>query len=355
MKGDSKEKTEQPTAKKLRDARKKGSVAKSSDIASACTFMVIVVMLGLFHKNFSNCVKDIFELIGNDFHLPLKQSLLFAATVTLKNILLFILPIFTVVIGVVIVVHVLQFGFIASADPITPQFDKINPVEGFKRIFSLKNLVEGIKSVVKLVLLGVILFFTIKDALSYLAHLPDWGLDGITRAWFALTIKISVIAAVFFMIIALFDVFLQKRLFRRQNKMSKDEVIREFKDTEGNPMIKGQRRSFYQNLLSAQTARRAEKATVIITNPEHYAVALYYKRNLTDLPIVMTKGENSGARKIIKIAEKANVPVVRNVAVARALYAQVHIGDYISGDLIEPVAEIIRWVFMNSPGAAITG
>lgn len=349
MKGDTQEKTEQPSAKRLRDARKKGSVAKSRDLVAACTFAVLLIMMGLLHELFFNRLRDMFMAMGDNFHLPLKESIGYAAAVAVENILWIILPLFAVAVGVVIVVHIVQFGFVASFEPVTPQFDKINPVEGFKRLFSLDTFVEAVKSILKIVLLGLILFFVIKDALEYLVHLPEWGLAGLTRAWLILSIKISAVTAIVFLIIGLLDVFMQKHLYRRKHKMSKDEVKREYKDLEGDPLIKGMRKSIHYMMLSEQTAHRAQKATVVITNPVHFAVALYYKRRETGLPVVVTKGEHYGARKIIKIAEKANVPVIRNVSVARALYFQVEIGDYIPRDLIEPVAEIIRWVLMNSP------
>ncbi len=353
MNGDTKEKTEQPTRKKLRDARKKGSVAKSTDLVAAGTFTVILAMLALFHDHFSGCLKQIFQLLGANFHQPFQEAVRIEATAIFKNIVLFVLPILAVVVSSIVVLYILQFGLIAAADPVTPQFDKINPAEGFKRIFSLQTLVEAIKSTLKVVLLGLTLFFVIKHAISDLVNLPDWGINAILTAWLLMILKISVIAALFFLLIAFFDFSIQKQLYIRRNKMSKDEVIREYKDTEGNPLIKGRRRSLYMQMLAQATTQKARKATVIITNPVHYAVALYYKRQETGLPVVVTKGEHLSAREIVKIAEKAKVPVIRNVPLARALYFQVEIGEYIPRDLLEPVAEVIRWVLLNHPGAKI--
>ena len=349
MKGDTQEKTEQPTPKKLRDARKKGSVAKSTDLVSACTFTAIVITIGIGHTHFLNRINNIFELLDRGFQIPLNQTIGFAVTVVFKNMVFIILPILAVTVCTIFISHLLQFGFIFSVETITPQFDKINPVEGFKRLFSIETMLEAIKSIVKVFLLGLIFLFVIKETLSYLVYLPNWGLDEINRVWLLLILKIAFIAALFFLSISFLDVMLQKRLFLRRNKMSKYEVIREYKDTEGNPMIKGRRRSHYQQMLTEQTMQNAKKATVIVTNPTHYAVALYYDHKITGLPLVVTKGEQAHARKIIKIAEKANVPVVRKAPIARSLYDHVQIGDYIPRELMEPVAEIIRWVFMNFP------
>lgn len=353
MKGDTKEKTEQPSAKRLRDARKKGSVAKSSDLVSGCTFAILVIMIGVFHEYFFNRLDDITGLLGRNFNLPAEKAIGFAVMVTFRNVVFIILPVLAVTIFSVVVFNLLQFGLIVSVEPITPKIDKINPVEGFKRIFSLETLLESIKSIIKVTMLGLILYFAVKSMLSYLVHLPNYGLDAIIRAWLRIISTITIIAAFFSLLIGFLDVLLQKRLYLRRNKMSKDEVRREFKDTEGNPLIKGRRRIIYQQMLSEQTIKNAGGATVIITNPVHYAVALYYKRKVTGLPMVVTKGEHLQAREIIKIAETAKVPVIRNVPLARALYHQVQIGDYIPGDLLEPVAEIIRWVFMNFPEAGL--
>ncbi len=290
MNDDTKEKTEQPTRKKLRDARKKGSVAKSSDLVMAGTFTTVMAMLGLFHEHFGNCLKQIFLLLGSNFNLPFLEAARSEATVIFKSVALFILPILAVLVSTVVVLHVLQFGIIASAEPVTPKFEKINPAEGFKRIFSLHTLLEAVKSIVKVVLLGLILFFVIRSAISDLVNLPDWGIDGICKAWFAMILKIVAIAVLIFLLVAIFDLSLQKFLYIRRNKMSKDEVIREYKDTEGNPLIKGRRRSLYMQMIAQATTKSAKKATVIITNPVHYAVALYYKRQETGLPVVITKG-----------------------------------------------------------------
>jgi type III secretion protein U len=237
-----------------------------------------------------------------------------------------------------------QIGALFAFEAIKPDIKKIDPIQGFKKIFSLNNVIELIKSIVKIIFLTILLWLVLKTSMNALFKIPFYGLSGIMVMLPAVMKKVAVYTSMAFVIVAIADHFFQKYQHIKKLKMTKDEVKREYKEMEGDPVIKGKRKQLHRELAMNDAVERARKATVIVTNPTRIAVALYYKKDETPLPLVLTKGENLLAKRIIEVAKEEGIPVMQNVPLARDLFDHGDIDQYIPSELIEPVAEVLKWV-----------
>ncbi|MGB0361374.1 MAG: EscU/YscU/HrcU family type III secretion system export apparatus switch protein, partial [Endozoicomonas sp.] len=240
-----------------------------------------------------------------------------------------------------IVGNIIQFGFLFAAESIKPDIKKINPVEGAKKIFALKNLIEFIKSIIKVIFLFFVVYWVLTSSLSDMVNMPYCGSACILPITGVLLKKLLIYALIAFMVIAVLDYMFERWNFMKQNRMTKDEVKREHKESEGSPEIKSKRKEIHQEILSQ--AENTGKSDVVIKNPTHLAIGLQYSQGKTPLPMVTVKGRGGNARFIIKIAEKEGIPVLENVPLAHALF-HLNITEFIPGELIEPVAEVFRWV-----------
>lgn len=338
------EKTEQPSPKKLRDARKKGQVASSKEVTSAALILAIFAFLwamsGFYLIKFQEMILLPVQYYGADFKSSLEQEL---------NGLLLIMaqliaPVLVLVIVIAVMAYFAQFGILFALESLKPDLKKLNPMQGIKKIFSLKNLIEFLKSIIKIVFLSILLFLVIRNNFDNLLKIPDCGLKCIPLVLGILMEQLIINSSFAFIVIAAADFSFQKFQHIKQLKMTKDEVKREFKEMEGNPEIKSKRRHLHQEMLSQQVANSVKRSTVVVTNPTRIAIALEYRDGETPLPIVRAKGENLNAKRIIEIAKENGIPIMENVPLARALHEESSIDQYIPADLIEAVAEVLRWV-----------
>lgn len=338
------EKTEQPTQKRLRDSRKKGQVAYSKDFTQTCLIMAI---FGYFLTDGGRIMGKIAELIalpGNFVNQPFINALKSLLMQYMMDMVLLLLPFILILLIVGIFADTLQVGIFFAFDAIKPSGKKLNMVQNAKNIFSKKSLVEFLKSSIKVVLLSVLVYFIIKDHLDMLLKVPLGGVPMVGAAA-ASMVKIMIInISIAYIIIALFDFIWQRLKFRKDNMMSKDEVKREYKEQEGDPHIKGKRKQLHKEMAMSDAGAQTKKASAVVSNPTHYAVAIYYKESETPLPIVLTKGEGETALYIIRTAHEAGVPVFQNIPLARALSARAEIDQYIPLEFMEPVAEVLRMV-----------
>ena len=345
----SQEKTERPTDHRLRKLREKGSVAKSRDLPSTGALLGVMLVVWFFWPYFFRHLEDYILMPVEYFQQPFKDALTALVHSTLINFALIMLPILFLAVALAILAHIVQFGVIFSMDPVKPEMKRVNPVEGFKNLFSFSRFMEAIKSIVKTVLMLSALWLVLKAALPTLVNMNHYGLNGALAMSGRMIGQVSVLCIIIFLVLSMFDVYIQKRIFIRENKMSKDEVRREWKEVEGDPQIKNRRKQLFRDLVtSAQIPYRVAKATAVVTNPTHFAVALYYRKDVTDLPVVIAKGMDKMAVQIIAIAKKNNVPVIRNPPVARSLFNTVELHDFINSELVIPVAEILSQC-MNNP------
>ena len=338
------EKTEQPTAKKLRDARKKGQVAKSKEVSSA--FTISVALLVLFAM-----MPWIVDQLHDSFLLPTKfytSEFEFSANVVAEEVIRIAISIIVPIIAAVVVAGVIgnliQTGVLFTGTPIQPKLSNLNPGAAAKRIFGIKNLVEFLKSIVKIIFLSVLLILVIRDSLNELIKLPICGVSCIPLVLGRILWQISVYTIGAFVLIASADYVFQRWQFMNEQKMTKDEVKREYKESEGDPHIKGKRKQMAQEIAMAQTEEKVRNSAVVVTNPTHIAVALQYEHGETPLPIVAATGEGFRAHHIVRIAKKAGVPIMQNVPLARGLYSAGTVNQYIPAEFIEPIVEVLLWV-----------
>lgn len=338
------EKTEPPTPKKLRDARKKGQVAKSQDVGTAALTIASFVTIGIMWPSMVEQVKELILLPAQYYHKPFQQGSMELMLAIGRKILLMSLPILMVVMVVGLAAGFGQIGFMLTFEPLKPELKKLNPMDKAKQIFSMKSLVELLKSTIKVGVIGIIIYYVTKASLDPLTRLPYGGEESVLTALQPMIKALTTNVVLAYIIIAGADFFFQKFQHIKQLKMSKDEVKREYKESEGNPEIKGKRKQLAQEAAQSDTMGRTRKASVVVTNPTHLAIAIYYDENDNQMPRVLAKGEDHIARRMVEVAREEGIPVMQHVPLARALYENVDIDRFVPSDLIEPMAEVLRWV-----------
>ncbi|MET4695267.1 type III secretion system export apparatus subunit SctU [Endozoicomonas lisbonensis] len=335
------EKTEQPTPKKLRDARKKGQVAKSKEVSGTFGFLLVIATLWFMSDNYINTIQEMVILPSTVYNETFEEAFKIVTMGILNKSIELLIPLVGVTLLGAIIGNIMQFGFLLAGESIKPDLKKISPIGGFKKIFAMKNLMEFFKSVVKIIFLSIVVYYVIKGSLGDMVNMPYCGSSCILPITGVLLKKLLIYAIAAFVVIAVLDFMFEKHQFTKQNKMSKDEVKREHKESEGSPEIKGKRKEIHQEILNE--AENTKKSDVVIKNPTHLAIGLHYSEDKTPLPVVTVKGRGGRARFILKIAEKEGIPILENVPLAHALF-DTDIASYIPSELIEPVAEVFRWV-----------
>lgn len=338
------DKTEQPTPKRLRDARKKGQVAKSKEVVSSAVITGVFVYLWIGRDFMLKNLKEMVLLPTSLYGMEFGDALASLLEGILSKMVIVVLPLVLSAMACAMLANFFQVGVLFSLQPVKPDVKKINPMQGVKKIFSKDNLIELLKSLVKILVLGILIFKLIESSVETLLQLPHLGLGAILPMLSSLVKEVVIYTAGAFFVVAVADFFWQRHTHIKKLMMTKDEVKREFKEMEGDPLIKSKRKQLHKEMVMNDTVQRARKASVIVTNPTRLAVALYYDKDKTKLPVVLTKGQDVVARKIIEVAREEGIPVMQNVPLAQALYEQVEMDQYIPSDLIEPVAEVLRWV-----------
>lgn len=338
------EKTEQPTAKKLRDAREKGEVAYSKDFTQT---LLILALFGYMLGNASHILESLERLlltpaglVGMPFDLALKTAL----DAALREMLWLLLPFILIVLVIGLFGGFLQVGALLAFKKLIPSGKKLNPIDNLKNIFSKRNFVELLKSTIKIAFLSTLVTLVVRDALPQLMLVPHSGLAGLQAGVGGMLYILIVNVALAYTVISLADVVWQRLQHRKQLMMSKAEVKQEYKEMEGDPHIKGKRKHLHQEMATQEAVRSARKATVLVTNPTHLAIALYYDKDETPLPVVLAKGEGALAAEMMRAAREAGVPIMQNIPLARALMAHGEPDQYIPSELVEPVAEVLRLV-----------
>ena len=338
------EKTEQPTAKKLRDARKKGQVPNSKDVTSTALLIVIFTYFGLRREYVLKTLMELFVVPTNFFKEPFLAACNHMGLACLEVGVKVILPVVLLVFFTGVMANVLQFGLLLSFESIKPNFSKLNPISKLKNIFSLKNLIEFLKSAAKILFLGTLLYFVIRNTLDPLLKVPFTSLRDFINILPSIMKTFALNVGFAYVVVAFLDFIFQRYNHTKQLMMTKDEVKREFKESEGDPTIKGKRKQFHRELLQGSPPQKTKRASALIVNPTHYAIAIYYNEVITPLPIVLAKGIDYQAQLMKKVAREFNIPIMENVPLAHALYDLADEGRYIPRELIEPVAKVIRWV-----------
>jgi len=340
------EKTEKATPKKLRDARKKGQVAKSKDFPAAFTFIValstVVAMSNFFYENLAEFMVAMFRSINSNIDMEHRAGAFLEEC--LMRIFNTSMPIMLLVSLVGVLVNFLIVGPLFSMESMKPDIKKLNPVTNLKNMFKIKTFVELIKSILKIAGAMFLIYTVINGSLSELVQTAGMPLIGSAVIFSDFLLKVSIRVGIFFLAIAIFDLVFQKQNFAKEMKMEKHEVKQEMKDTEGNPEIKGKRRQIAQEIAYQDGPPAVRRAKAVVTNPTHIAVALKYEEDEDPAPIIITMGKGLIAEQIIKYALEYEVPIMRNVDLAQQLYEEGSISGFIPEDTYSAVAEILRWL-----------
>lgn len=338
------EKTEQPTAKRLREAREKGDICKSQDIAPAATVMAIA---GYFIASGSAIFKEALEMMTlpmQYMQLPFEQAFPLISTGIVTFAFIITGPVIALAMLVAFVSTIMQTGVLIAPKAATPKMENLSPKKWFQKVFAVKNAVEFLKNCLKVAVLGYVAYDVVMTQLPSLFRIANGTIAGMAIILGNAAKELLLKAAAAFCVIAALDFLYQKYKYTEDHKMDKDEVKREHKESEGDPQIKGQRKQLHNELASGGGGAKLKKAKALVTNPTHYAIAIDYEKGITPLPVILMKGKGPLALAMIDFAKQEGIPIMRNVPLARSLYAKADEEAYIPSEFIAPVAEVLRWV-----------
>ena len=351
---DDQEKTEEPTAKKIEDARKDGNVPKSQDTSS---FVTLVVAIGAFFALFPYIKERMFNLyrfVQSYIGIDLEKNDVHILMITIfREFALMVLPLAAIVALSGVLAAVMQFGFLSTTKPLIPDFKKIDPIKGIKNLLSLKKLIEGIKIVVKVILVMSLAYYYLLD---FTTELPSVVFFSIYDQLEWLRDKALILIAVMLMLflgLALFDLFFVRYNYFKDLKMSKQEIKDEYKQMEGDPQVKARIKRVQMEMSKKRMMSDIPSADVVITNPTHFSVAIRYDTDKENAPKIIAKGVDHLALKIKEIAREHGVQVVENPPLARELYKKCEIDEVIPETLYKAVAEVLAFVYQSSKKARI--
>ncbi len=346
------EKTEEPTTKKLKDSRKEGQVARSREIGNCLLLLALFVILKVWIGRLGSSLTQEFTAVYNKIPEISKSrggldeiGLYGLIQDVLQEMLIILLPILLVAFAVAFLSDLVQVKWAPTAKPLKPKFNKLNPISGFKKVFSVQAVVELLKSLLKIVLISYIVYTTLKDSVGFIFLIYDMPLMQAIRNAGNIVINLGIKVSAFYVIIAAADFIYQKWKFNQDMKMTKQEVKDEYKNTEGDPQIKGRIRQKMREVSQRRMMQSVPQADVVITNPTHYAVALSYDPDKYDAPYIVAKGEDYLAQKIKEVARENHVEIVENKPLARMLYHNVDIGAQVPPELFQAVAEVLAMVY----------
>ena len=348
--GEGGDKTEKATPKKLDDARKEGRVARSSDLINGFMLLLMFFVLKLFGGVMAKLFLDSFVKYYNkasDISMEVfdvKQAVNLSNEIVI-DIVIASLPVLIGSFVVALVGNIVQVGWKVTGKPLKPKLDRLNPIGGFKRMFSQEKVVELIKSILKVLAIALVAYNEVKDRWKFILNLYDFEFMQAVLNIFDIVLDVGIKISVIFVIIGLADFGYQKWKHLHDLRMSKQEVKDEMKQSEGDPQIKGQIRQKMREGARRRMMQDLPKADVVITNPTHFAVAVKYDKETAEAPYVLAKGADYVAANIKEIAKQNNIEIVENKPLARMLYYNVEIGDQIPPELYQMVAEVLAYVY----------
>ena len=347
------EKTEEPTAKKLQDARNEGQVANSREVGNAAGLLALFIMIKLLYgymgDNFSGMFRYVYNQIPDsiimyDGYTPF-QDIRAMLNHAILVMFLTALPFFAAAILIGLTTNIAQVGWKITTKPLQPKLSKLNPISGFKKIFSSRSIFELIKSIAKIAIISFVVYNYFTGVGASLFTLYDMPLKQAIGLMGSMIIDVGIRIAAIYVVIAAADVVFQRRKFKKDMRMTKQEVKDEYKNTEGDPQIKGQQRRRMMQASQRRMMQELPQADVVITNPTHYAVAIKYDADLYEAPKVIAKGEDYLAQRIKDIAKENGIEIVENKPLARMLYANVDVGEFVPPELYQAVAEVLAFVY----------
>lgn len=343
----SQEKTETATQKRRDDARKEGQVAFSKEVSAAAILGMFLLLFFFIGDNVIEGLGDIWiytfeNLRYSELSIPLIESMI---GYYMKRTVALMFPFFVVAFFTALLASVVQVGFHVTFKPLMPKPEKLSPLKGFGRFFSKQAFNELVKSILKLTLIGYIGYVSYEENIGMLSRLTTSSMSIIVSEAFTIVGLFCFRLFLAMATLAMFDFLFQKWDLEQKLKMSKQDVKEELKQMEGDPQLKAKIKQVQQQMSQARMMQDVPESDVVISNPTHFAIALKYDREVAVSPLVKAKGTDYMALRIMDIAKKSDVPIIRNPPVARGLYQQVEIGDEIPEDFYKAVAEILAFVY----------
>jgi type III secretion protein U len=342
---DSADKTEKPTPKKLRDAKKRGDVPKSKDLSSTVGTLVWLLMMASMLPMFRG---ELSELIDRVF-VAMRQrgsvhDVLVPVAMDAVRVMMIVGVVPALLAGLLgTLVEFLQVRGVFTFEKVKPDLKHLNPVEGVKKMFSAENMIELVKSIVKAVVIISLFIILARMYANDMFLLSTSDPRQVGGLWWRISMVFIIWILVFFLFVSLGDAMLQQYNYIKKLRMSRRDIKQEYREDEGDPYIKQQRKQLHQEWAQQNMKAGVRRANVVVTNPTHLAVAIYYEKGETVVPIVTAKGEDEMARVIRETAEEEGIPMLRNVDLARALYAEVEMDDYVPRELFEAIAQVLIW------------
>lgn len=334
------EKNEAPTSKKLKEARDKGQVAFSKDLVKLAMLTVVLEMAlsteNLWRKSISSMMELSVTSVGKPFDTIMNEMINSASTMLLS-----VFATFFLVCTIVAVVGCWgQFGPLFVAEALTPKLDKLNPVNGVKQLFQLKKLLELLISVVKASFIGLTMYILVKDQLPYIVQLCDGNPQDVYQGFISVLRSIFHAILVVCTFLSIVDFAIQKYFHTKELRMDMEEIKREYKETEGDPLVKGKRKQLARQLANQAPVKKTEEANAVVVNPTHFAVAMLYDPATTMVPMVLAKGKDDVAQAMIQRAKECGIPVIRHVWLARTLFATCRVDTVVPKSSYEAVAHV---------------
>lgn len=344
------EKTEEPTTKKLTDARKEGQVAKSTDLVTAFSLLAFFITIKFLIASIGNK----FIISFNEFYINIDKVALEEFNIVTVKMLLnegifaiikILLPILIVSFSVAFIINVFQVRWQPTGKPLMPKFSRLSPAQGIKRIFSKDKIIQLFKEIIKIGAIIYIAYDTLKDySITFFRYYDMDVLQSVLLTG-EVVIDLGVSISVLFLILGFADFIYQKFKFKKDMRMTKQEIKDEYKQTEGDPQIKSRIKSKMREASQRRMMQDIPKADVVITNPTHFAAAIKYDREVSEAPVLVAKGADHLAAKIKEIAKENKVEIVENKPLARMLYYNVEIGNEIPPELYQLTAEVLAFVY----------
>jgi len=346
MAGSTQERTEQATPRRIQDARRKGQVARSTDLTGALLLLAMIALLYVIQDKFIlDLQRYLINYYSNVGSVDLtEKSLLLALNNSTLFLLKLIAPFLAVAMFVGLASSIVQVGFLFSTEVLKPRASVLNPISGLQKMFSVRSLVELVKSVLKFIIIGGVTYYLIKVNLGSLMMVFNLSAEGIYSAIVGFILKVAWWAALAYLVLSVLDYMYQRYDYKKNLMMSKQEVKEEYRQTEGDPLIKSKQREIRRSMSLNRIIAEVPQATVVVTNPTHLSVALKYQQGEMSAPVVVAKGANWLAVRIKEIARENRVPVVEDKEVAQFLYQAVEIGQEIPVEIYQAVAQILAMV-----------
>jgi len=341
---DEQEKTEEPTSKKIEDAKKEGNVSKSAEVPGAAILFFSSIYLLFFGDPVFLEIQKMMHFIYSFIGQEMDGRIYYAITSTVISTILYaLLPLFILIVLLAVIFNVIQFGFIIT--PLKIELNKIDPISGFKNVFSMKKAIEALKLTAKLTIIIIVMVIIFSIIWDSVLAMMDKSIRASLDAMIELTLYFLLTILFIIILFAIIDYIFTNYYYIKQLKMSKQEIKDEHKQMEGDPIVKSRIRQIQMKMSRQRMMADVPDADVIITNPTQYAVALKYDSEKSDAPVVLAKGINFLALKIKEIALESKIPIVEDPVLARALYEQIEVEEKIPESFYKAIAEIFTFVY----------